>query len=485
MHSRWIHCAALVALWLIAGDAGKSDGAEQSSPEPVSEPQRTQPAVERALAFLATDATKWRKDHGCATCHHGTMTVWALSEAKNQGYAVDAEALANTIRWTKEQFVPRFSKPRDERPGWNLVSVPAIYLGVMSQSLPILSRHEINLVAVHLARHQEADGAWLMPPPANGAPPTWESRETLALLAYLAWEPYVPADPLEAAAARASREKAADWLNKIEPTKTVQSAALRLLLDIRRGTPATQLQPQIDQLLGRQHADGGWSQTADLPSDAYATGQTLWVLSFAGMNSDRAEIRRAVSFLVASQREDGSWAMVSRNHPEVTTTRKPIRSPIPITYFGSAWGTLGLVRCVPPALDPLGRQQQAFDAIRKFAGTFKVDEKSPGKPVVSVRVVFEVEDEDLAGLVTLLTAFPQLTSLHFKSQRITDAGLAPLQRLSQLRSVSLETAAITDAGLMRLKTLTYLEELNLKGTKVTDAGVQDFQQALPKAIIAR
>jgi len=442
-------------------------------------------AVERGLAFLEKEAAKWRKERGCATCHHGTMTVWALSEAKSQGYSVGAETLADTVQWTKDRFVPRFRKPRDPRPGWNLVSVPAIYLGVISQSSPILSRDEVNQVAVHLARHQEADGAWLMPPPGNGAPPTWESRETLALWACLAWEPYVPPDPKEAAQARASREKAYAWLSGTQPTDTTQATGLRLLLDVRTGKSAKQIQEGIDRLLRRQNSDGGWSQVKDSPGDAYATGQALWVLSSAGLNHDRPEIGRAVSFLVANQREDGSWPMTSRNHPGVVTTRNPIRNPVPITYFGSAWATLGLVRFVPPAPDTAARRQRAFDSIRMFGGEYQVDEKRAGRPVVRVAVPYAVDDAELADLSTELTAFPQLESLQFTSARITDAGLAHLKGLSRLRRLALENAAVTDAGLTHLKALTDLEELDLKGTKVTDTGVRGFQKAMPRAKVER
>src|SRR5262249_49813116 len=134
-------------------------------------PVQVRTAVERGLAFLEKDAAKWRKERGCATCHHGTMTVWALSEAKSQGYSVSAETLLGTTDGRQDRLVPRFSSSRDPRPGWNLVSVPAIYLGAMSQSLPVLSRQEINKVAVHLTAHQEEDGAWLTPPSGNGAPP--------------------------------------------------------------------------------------------------------------------------------------------------------------------------------------------------------------------------------------------------------------------------------------------------------------------------
>lgn len=487
MHLRLIRFAALSTLFLsiVSVKPVSAHDSKKVAPKATAMPQKPQQAIDKALDFLIKDAAKWRKERGCATCHHGTMTAWALSEARTQGYAVDAETLADMVQWTKNQFMERFTKPRDPRPGWNLVGVPAIYLGVMSQSLPILSRDEINQIAVHLARHQEVDGTWEMPPPKNGAPPTWESRETLALWAVLAWEPYMPKDPKEATAARVSREKAVAWLNQTKSTDTTQAAALRFLLDVRTGKSPSQLGSALDRLLRAQKADGGWNQTGDLPSDAYATGQALWALSFAGVKNDRPEIARAVSFLVANQREEGSWPMIPRNHPEVKATRDPVRSLVPITYFGSAWATLGLVRSVPSAPDTAPKQQRAFDSIKALSGKYKVDEKRPGKPVIHVEIGYDMADTHLAELAANLTAFPQLETLHLKSSKITDAGLMHLKVLSQIRDLALENAAITDAGLTHLKALSYLENLNLKGTKITDAGNQDFQKALPKVKVVR
>jgi hypothetical protein len=54
-------------------------------------------------------------------------------------------------------------------------------------------------------------------------------------------------------------------------------------------------------------------------------------------------VKNAVAFLVRTQRDDGSWPMTKRTHPGET----PTQNVIPITYFGSAWGTLSLLRCVP------------------------------------------------------------------------------------------------------------------------------------------
>ena len=123
----------------------------------------------------------------------------------------------------------------------------------------------------------------------------------------------------------------------------MQAAALRVFVRALAGEPMKALKPEIDQLLSRQNKDGGWGQLPDAASDAYATGQALYVLSLAGVKPDRAAIRRGVAFLVATQKEDGSWPMKSRSHPGA----EPMKNPVPITYFGSAWATLGLMRSVP------------------------------------------------------------------------------------------------------------------------------------------
>lgn len=429
---------------------------------PAATPEGARAAIDRGISFLDKDTVKWRTERGCATCHHGTMTVWALTEAKQQGFAVNAETLADFTEWTKSRMVPRLIPPRDPRPGWRMASQPGMYLGIMSHNLPVLSREEVGQLALHLARHQEEDGAYEMAPPLNGPPPVFESREVVALLAYLAWEPTVLADPQNAAVVRAGREKLAGWLAKAEPTDSTQGVALRLLVDLRTGQEPSRVQARIDELLKRQSASGGWSQIKDSPDDAYATGQALYVLSFAGLKNDRPEIQRGVSFLVATQREDGSWPMKSRNHPGVESTRDPIRNPMPITYFGAAWGMLGLVRSVSTPPDTPARRQTAFDEIRGFHGKYELDESQPDKPVVLVDLrYYDTEDAQFANIAKALTAFPKLATLKIKSAKMTDAGLA------------------------HFKALTQVKELHLEGTKVTDAGVADYEQARPGVKVVR
>src|SRR5688572_27112178 len=109
-HAGPVFCAALALSTLAVRPAT----AQEASP-PAAAALKPHEVVGRALQFLEKDAVKWRAERGCATCHHGTLTVWALSEAKQQGYPVAAESLAENLAWTRNQFMHRFSKPRDSR----------------------------------------------------------------------------------------------------------------------------------------------------------------------------------------------------------------------------------------------------------------------------------------------------------------------------------------------------------------------------------
>src|SRR5262245_44609186 len=75
----------------------------RTATKPPESPSTNQ-VIDRALRFIVDDAAKWRKDKTCATCHHGTMTVWALSEAKQQGYTVDPAAIDENLAWSKSQW---------------------------------------------------------------------------------------------------------------------------------------------------------------------------------------------------------------------------------------------------------------------------------------------------------------------------------------------------------------------------------------------
>ncbi len=317
--------------------------AQENPAQSATDVAKSHEAIRRGLTFLREDAKKWRTDRQCSTCHHGLFTVWAMTEARHRGWDVDLQDQADIVQWLKERM-DKIDQPRDTRPGWRNVNTISMNLALMARSVPgqdVISTEELAKIRGHLVRHQEVGGewAWSSAPPNNRPPPFFESDEVATLLALLAMpnadEP-MPDD------VRDSRQKGIDWLTKADVTDTTQAAALRLLWKAR-SNPAAGIQPDVDRFLRRQRVDGGFGQLADRPSDAYATGQAIYILNLIGVSPDRDEICRAVSFLVSTQNSDGSWPMTRRGHPGV----EPSAFTVPITYFGSGWGTLGLLRTVP------------------------------------------------------------------------------------------------------------------------------------------
>src|SRR5207253_10519269 len=112
----WLTLIAMGAAANGASPLRADEITKHDAPATAVTPEQAERAIRRGLDFLVEDAVKWRKEKSCSTCHHGTMTVWALAEAKSQGYAVAADTFADMVQWTKERLKD-IDKPRDVRPG--------------------------------------------------------------------------------------------------------------------------------------------------------------------------------------------------------------------------------------------------------------------------------------------------------------------------------------------------------------------------------
>jgi hypothetical protein len=220
------------------------------------------------------------------------------------------------------------------------------FLAVAARSLPKLEAGQepsLNLIAEEIVKKQRPDGSWeffatLRRPPINESPATDAAWIIMALEG--------ETGPDAPGSRRVALARAIAWLDAAKPPDLHQEKVLRLLLAIRSGKPRDTMRPAIDELLSLQRADGGWSQTVPEPkSDAFATGQTLYVLSLAGSTADRAEIKRGIDFLVATQAPDGSWPMSSRSTPDGSPGSAKLLTPI--TCAASSWATMALARLAP------------------------------------------------------------------------------------------------------------------------------------------
>lgn len=295
--------------------------------------------IDRGLAFLVKDALAWKAEHNCASCHHASLVVCAMREAKRQGHAVNEPVLSELTKWMAESGNGKFGMARPETAP-NAASPKAIFfaLGVGSDPQPdaVLQSGLTQLLST-VKSEQTADGSWVTWP-ATRPPIFGRSDESLSLMATLALLPMAAKGEVEAIAAR---DKAVKWFAESKSDDDPQSIALRVVLWTRLGRPSEEYAPLVQKIKQRQREDGGWAQTAELASDGWATGQALFALAHAGVKANRESIVGGQRFLITTQREDGSWAMTSR---PITAGGAGSTSLIPITGGGSAWAVWGLAR---------------------------------------------------------------------------------------------------------------------------------------------
>src|SRR5262249_10167341 len=113
------------------------------------------------------------------------------------------------------------------------------------------------------------------------------------------------------------------------------------------------------ELRKRQRPDGGWAQRDGMESDAYATGSALVALHRAGgLATDDPVYRRGLSYLLGTQREDGTWYVRSRSRP----FQLYFESGFPhgkdqfISLAASSWATTALALSLPAAEPHPGRE---------------------------------------------------------------------------------------------------------------------------------
>ena len=312
--------------------AAQAPKADESKPAPY------ETTMQRGLEFLARDALAWKKDHNCVSCHHASMMVWAMCDARQHGFAVNEPVLNDLTKWVAESGDGTTSIPRPSGIP-RALNTKAVWFALALAAVPQpdeSTRKGLALLRKTVGRDQLDNGSWASWPDTR--PPFFgNSDDTMTVLATLA---------LATATGEGSqaRDLGLQWLSNQKPDGDLQSVAMRLALWTKLRKPAAEWQPLARQIIEAQNDDGGWSQAKGMASDAWATGQAIFALTSAGLQPGEPALIHARDFLIKTQRPDGSWPMTSR-------PTKPggagATSLIPIVGGGSAWAVLGLAQLRP------------------------------------------------------------------------------------------------------------------------------------------
>jgi hypothetical protein len=299
--------------------------------------------IKRGLDFLVTDSLAWKKERKCVSCHHAALPVWTMHEAKTRGYAIDEAVCAELTTWLAGAGDGANTQKRPEAAP-KALSFFAVYLslGLAADPRPdAKTREALARVRKTFRGEQLPSGSWAAWPETR-APIFTPSDTAVTALAALALAP--GADGAETPDAKPARDNALAWLDNAKADGEIHSVAVRLILARRFQRPEAVWRPLEKHLLDKQNKDGGWAQTKDMASDAFATGQALYALAEAGLAADHAGVQRGHAFLANTQRPDGAWPMTSRPCPP---SNKGATNLVPIAGAGASWAILGLVRSAP------------------------------------------------------------------------------------------------------------------------------------------
>jgi len=262
-------------------------------------------AVAKALAVSQPAASRFVATGGCVSCHADHLNGMAVAAAQPLKVPADYQLEARqanttaTLRGTMEQ---QLFQVQDPPPGVDGMEFSILQIAAAKLE-PNLSTDSL---VHHIVAMQRKEGDWpnygsaIRPPLEDGS-----FSQTARGIRVLRVYPI----PGRQAEFQERIDRAAKWLEVAEP-RTTEDRTMQILGISWAGRKAPA--QRVRELIAKQRPDGGWGQTDNLASDAYATGEALWALHESGIAASDPAFGRGVDFLLRTQKDDGTWHVVTR-----------------------------------------------------------------------------------------------------------------------------------------------------------------------------
>lgn len=271
----------------------------------LSEPAPTA-SVAKSVTLLQRVNGNFMNTGGCVSCHGQNMTAMAVTAARAGGVTVDEQAEAEQVKFTRLRLMS-LEQPllqRGDPPG----SPDTLEHALFHLAADGAAADRTTDAVIHnLAAEQRQDGKWHQDTTAR--PPLADGDFTRTAMAIRCLRIY--GFPGRQPEFDQRVQRAAAWLESVEP-RTIEDRNMQLLGLKWAGADPTRWQIRLNQLKAEQRPDGGWAQTPELSSDAYATGQALYTLHELRVPANDAAFRRGADYLRRTQLADGSWHVCSR-----------------------------------------------------------------------------------------------------------------------------------------------------------------------------
>jgi len=292
----------------------------------------------KSIALLQRVNANFMITGGCFSCHGQNLTAMAVNAARASGVHVDEATAAEQVK-SLRLFLASTEQPllqRGDPPGAPDVLEYALF-HVAADG--VAADRTTDAIIHNIAAEQRKEGNWHSD--TNARPPLQDGDFTRTAMAIRCLRLYGFAGRKAEFDRRV--ERAAAWLGSATPWNT-EDQDMQLLGLKWAGADAGRWQARLSKLQAQQRPDGGWAQTPDLASDAYATGQVLYTMHELGVPASDAAVRRGAEYLLRTQLDDGSWHVLSRS-PKF---QPYFQSGFPhghdqwISSAATAWAAMGL-----------------------------------------------------------------------------------------------------------------------------------------------
>jgi ankyrin repeat protein len=264
-------------------------------------------AVEKATALLQSAGTEFFNQSGCVGCHHQPSALMATDAARRVGVKVDEGMAKGHLKMSEgqtmalQQFLVERLDVGGAQDGWI-----AMLMAMGAERYP--ASRLTDTMLTYVASWQRRDGSWFFGGVARA--PSEEGRFARTAQSIRIMQIYGTPGLKQYLDPRIARAR--DFLLKAEATNN-DEASMQILGLHWAGSNEAKVRTLAKALLAAQHADGGWSQNRYQESDAYATGETLWALTEAGvLKASDTVYQKGAKFLLDTQWADGSWYVRSR-----------------------------------------------------------------------------------------------------------------------------------------------------------------------------
>jgi ankyrin repeat protein len=308
--------------------------------------ERVRDAAKRAIVLIQKGQVTWYKKQSCTSCHNQILPAMAFRTAREHGIPVD-ESIAHAdaaVAFRGYSNLDRIVQDTD------VIDPPSMgYHLLAGEAAGVRPSLATAAQARLLAARQEPDGHW---EPVDNRPPQHYSPFTDTITAALALQHFSHSSQQADTHARLARAR--NWLLAHTPRATEERVFQLIGAHLLECDAKTQ-QKMTAELKGTQQPDGGWNSRDGLLSDAYSTGQALYVLcEFGGVPITDPNWWRGIDFLLRTQAKDGSWHVVSRLRPPAPVSPPYFETGYPyghdqfISLMGASWAVMALADALGP-----------------------------------------------------------------------------------------------------------------------------------------